>query len=219
MDRKYWIERWTHGQIGFHQPEYNRFLVRHWPELGLAPGGKAFLPMCGKTQDLRWLAEQGYDVLGVEFSPIAIEAFFADCGVDFERKSGTNLPCYSSGCTHIYCGDFFELTADELAGTTGVFDRAALVALPPAMRARYADHLLRIIPANAEILLVTCEFDQNLVAGPPFAVYDDEVEALYGERCRITPLACEVTENVPPHFEVQGVSCLGERAYRIQKIA
>jgi thiopurine S-methyltransferase len=218
MDRKYWLERWTRNQIGFHQPEYNRFLVRHWPTLGLPPGATTFLPMCGKSRDLYWLAEHGYGVVGVEFSPIAIESFFEEASLPFERMPGPNLPCYAGGNTRIYCGDFFELTARELADTTGVFDRAALVALPASTRGRYADHLLRVIPEGAEILLVTCEYDQNLVAGPPFAVYDDEVEALYGERCSIDTLECEVTGTVPPHFEAQGVTRLGERVYRLQKV-
>jgi thiopurine S-methyltransferase len=218
MDRKYWIERWIQNQIGFHQPEYNAWLVKYWPELGLTPGADVFLPMCGKSLDLRWLAEQGFGVVGVDFSRIAIESFFAEASEPYELMGGPNLPCYCGDRTRIYCGDFFELTAKEVAGTAAVFDRAALVALPFTMRRRYADHLLRIIPEGASVLLVTTEYDQNLVAGPPFAVHDDEIEALYGERCHITPLDSGTTEALPPHFQAQGVQSIAERVFLLQKV-
>jgi thiopurine S-methyltransferase len=219
MDRKYWLERWIHNQIGFHQPEQNPWLVKHWPALELGPGSTAFVPMCGKSLDLRWIADQGCRVVGVDFARIAIEAFFEEAAESFAVVPGPNLPCYRGERVEIYCGDFFELTAQEVAETSGVFDRAALVALPPPMRRRYADHLLRIIPEGTRLLLVTCEYDQRLVAGPPFPVFSDEVEELYGERCRISVLEGGATQVVPAHFQAQGVTCMGERVYHLQKIA
>jgi thiopurine S-methyltransferase len=219
MDRKYWLERWIHDQIGFHQPDHNPWLVKYWPALDLAPGSTVFVPMCGKSLDLRWVAEQGCRVVGVDFARIAIEAFFEESSEPYELVPGPNLPCYRGERVEIYCGDFFELTAHEVAETNGVFDRAALVALPPPMRPRYADHLLRIIPEGARTLLVTCEYDDRLVAGPPFTVFSDEVERLYGERCRIAVLEGGATESVPPHFQAQGVTCMGERVYHLEKVA
>ncbi len=217
MDRKFWLQRWADNQIGFHQPAYNPWLLKYWPSLGIAPDSVAFLPLCGKTLDLRWLAEQGHDVVGIELSHIAIEAFFAEAGESFNVDGRPDLPCYQGRSARIYCGDFFELTAEDLHGVRAVFDRAALVALPPELRRRYADHLLRVLPADVRILLVTFEYDQKLVAGPPFSVHDDEIEALYGERCDIELLDCGCTTNVPPHFETHGVTTFAERVYRLIK--
>ena len=45
-------------------------------------------------------------------------------------------------------GDFFALTAADLAGVAGVYDRAALVALPPKMREDYVRLLAELLPAR-----------------------------------------------------------------------
>jgi thiopurine S-methyltransferase len=219
MDRKYWLQWWAQNRPGLHQAEYNRWLLAHWPTLGIAPGAQAFLPMCGKSRDLHWLVENGYTATGIDFSPLAIESYFEECGEPYELQPGPNLPCYEGARTRIYCGDFFDLTARELADTAAVFDRAALVVLAAADRRRYVDHLLRVVPDGTWILLVTCEYDQNLAAGPPFAVHVDEVHALYGERCDIELLETGVADTLPPHFAGHGVTSAAEQVWRIRKTA
>ncbi len=218
MDPKFWLDRWRQNQIGFHQAQYNARLVRHWPALKLPASARVFVPLCGKSLDMRWLRQQGHSVVGIELAHVAIEAFFADAEEPYELEAvGANLQLYSGDDIRIFCGDVFELTARELAGVSAVFDRGALVALPPDLRRRFVDHLLRILPVNTEILLLTLEYDQNLVAGPPHAVHPDEVHALYAERCRIERLETQTTDQVPPHFLAQGVKLVGESAYRIRK--
>ncbi|NJN52315.1 MAG: thiopurine S-methyltransferase [Gammaproteobacteria bacterium] len=217
MDTKFWLERWRQNQIGFHQPQFNKRLIRHWPALQLDAHDRVFVPLCGKSLDMRWLRQQGHSVVGVELSPMAVEAFFAEGDESYEVEKLGALRLYHSDDIRIYCGDVFELTARELAGVSAVFDRGALVALPPDPRRRFVDHLLRILPIDAQILLLTVEYDQNLVAGPPHAVHPDEVHALYAERCRIERLETQISDEAPPHFQAQGVRRVGESAYRIIK--
>jgi len=78
MEPEFWHQRWASNQIGFHEGQVNAYLARHYPQLGLAPGETVFVPLCGKSVDLRWLADQGAHVIGVELSPIAVESFFAE---------------------------------------------------------------------------------------------------------------------------------------------
>ena len=217
MDAKFWLERWSRNQIGFHQPQYNRWMVDFWPKLGVPPGAGVFVPMCGKSLDMRWLAGQGHPVCGIELSDIAIKTYFDEAHESYETVVDDALIHYQGPTTEILCGDFFELTARHLTGVRGVFDRGALVAMPPAVRRRYADHLQRVLPDGVQILLITLEYDQKLVAGPPFSVLPEEVESLYGERCHIETLESEMTEEVPPHFQAQGVRRAVETVYRLFK--
>jgi thiopurine S-methyltransferase len=218
MERGFWLERWRNNLIGFHQPDHNPLLVSNWSALEVPAGAGVFVPLCGKSLDMRWLSSQGHPVHGIELSSIAVKAFFEDAGEAYQVSQHGAFECYQGDEIEILCGDFFELTAAELKNAGGVYDRGALVAMSPEDRSRYVDHLLRVIPEGTRILLITLEYDQNLVSGPPFSVHPDEVGRLYGERCVITPLSSRVTEVVPPHFQEQGVARAAESIYRIAKV-
>jgi len=78
---KQWLERWEVGRTGWHEAEGNSKLKEHWR----ATGRRVLVPMCGKSADMKWLADQGNQVFGVELSHLAIEAFFAEQGLDYEE--------------------------------------------------------------------------------------------------------------------------------------
>ena len=235
MKPKFWLERWQKNQIGFHQAEHNKLLLEFWPQLGLTPGTRVFVPLCGKSLDMCWLQHAGHPVTGVEVVQMAIETFFAEAHLTPDTEVVDRFKRYRV-CSHgtqtaqapkstqlppidIYHGDFFDLTAPQLEGVGAVFDRGALVTLPADMRFRYVDHLLRIVPDDTRILLLTFEYDQNLVAGPPHSVIPEEVEALFGPRCEVRMLDSIVTELLPPHFAEQGVNKAAETVYCITKNA
>ena len=216
MKPRFWLERWQNDQIGFHQADYNPVLLEFWPSLHLTSGAKVFVPLCGKSLDMRWLESQGYEIVGVEIARQAIDHYFHDES-EVRSKAVDRFTSYHGHHTEILQGDFFDLMTPLLSGVEAVFDRAALVALPPDMRVRYADHMLRIIPDGAKILLITLEYDQGLVDGPPHAVDAQEVEGLYGRRCDVALLDAFITTALPPHFEKQGVREAIERVYKITK--
>jgi thiopurine S-methyltransferase len=81
MEPDFWFERWQRGEIGWHGAEFNRHLLDYWPLLGLPAGTRTFVPLCGKSLDLLWLAGRGERVLGVELSQLAVESFFAEQGL------------------------------------------------------------------------------------------------------------------------------------------
>lgn len=138
MDARFWLECWERQEIGFHQRNINAQLRRFWPELGLTRGDAVFVPLCGKSSDMIWLHARGHPVLGVELSPVAVAAFFAENGLAPRRARQGKLDVADSGGIRILRGDFFDLTAADLAGIAAVYDRAALIAMPSAMRERYA---------------------------------------------------------------------------------
>lgn len=74
-----------------------------------------------------------------------------------------------------------------LGKVDAIYDRAALVALPFEMRVRYAAHL-REITNTAPQLLVTFDYDQQKLDGPPFSVISNEVEQHYIDHYSLTLL-------------------------------
>lgn len=217
MEREFWLERWRSNQLGWHLPDTNPALARYWEDLGITRGAAVFVPLCGKSVDMRYLESQGHPVVGVELSADAISAYFEEGGETFESTEGFYLTRCEGPHSTLYCGDFFDVSAGDILGVRAVYDRGALVALPEKMREKYADHLLRIVPEHAHILLLALEYDQRLVSGPPHAVTGEEIERLYSPRCRVTCLDRIATDRVPPHFAAAGVEKAMETVYHIVK--
>ncbi|MBA6118392.1 thiopurine S-methyltransferase [Pseudomonas sp. NC26] len=215
MEPAFWHRKWADNQIGFHQAQPSPYLQRHWPALGLAAGSRVLVPLCGKSLDLAWLAAQGHRVLGIELSPRAVEAFFTEHGLDAQVSRQGAFEVWRSGDVQVWCGDFFALRAEDIADCAGLYDRAAMIALPPVMRERYLALLSRALPVGAKGLLVTLDYDQKLLAGPPFSVGDDEVrQGLAGWSLQ----ALETNELIgeSPKFQQAGLTSLLERVYRVQ---
>ena len=156
MKAEFWRERWRSGATGWHQAEVNSALVQHWPSLNLPPNCLVFVPLCGKSLDMVWLRQAGHRVIGVELVEDAVRSFFEERGASFKMvNTPNNLPRFSGGGIHIYCGDYLQLSAAHLEDAPGAFDRGALIALPSAQRAVYADHMQRILPEGTQVLLLT----------------------------------------------------------------
>jgi|WetSurMetagenome_2_1015567.scaffolds.fasta_scaffold03315_5 thiopurine S-methyltransferase len=213
MKKEFWLERWERAEIGFHQNEINPYLRQYWKELPASGGGEVFVPLCGKSQDMVWLRQQGCKVFGVELSAIAVQDFFRENGQSpAHATSGKFESCEADGI-RILCGDFFDLGKKDLAKVSAVYDRASLVALPPDMRERYARHLVDILPPATQILLITFDYPQVEMQGPPFAVSVKEVEALYSKYADIRLLAQADALPQNPRFKQRGVSRMEESIF------
>lgn len=217
MNPDFWRERWQRNEIGFHRPDINSWLVRHADALGVAPGRRVFVPLCGKTLDLGWLAARGCAVTGVELSELAVAAYFAEAGTRPQRATTGRLEAWTAGAVRLLCGDFFALDRATLGGIDAVFDRAALVALPPAMRADYARHLATLLDAGTRVLLVTFDYDQSRMAGPPFCVPADEVRTLFAHAFDIVALGDEDILAGEPRFRARGLDRLHEQGWLLTR--
>ena len=215
MQPEFWHKRWQSNQIGFHLPEVNPYLQRFWPQLALEEGARVLVPLCGKSLDLMWLAHQGHEVLGIELSEKAVEDFFSEHHFDPYVSEQGPFKVYRAGSIELWCGDFFELTAGDVADCIALYDRAALIALPPAMRELYAAHLNRILPKEALGLVITLDYDQTQKDGPPFAVLDDEVQRLFGASWSLKILEDQDVLGESWKFIESGVTRLEERVYRV----
>lgn len=193
MEHDFWHQRWARGEIGFHEGQVNAYLVAHFDKLGLAAGARVFLPLCGKTRDIAWLLSQDMRVAGAELSPVAVKALFEELGVEPRIEELGTLQRYSADDIDIFVGDIFELSAEQLGHVDAVYDRAALVALPPGAREAYATHLPPLTGAAPQ-LLIAFDYDQAQLDGPPFSVPAEEIDALYGRRYAATPIARHAVE-------------------------
>ena len=178
MNPEFWHKKWADREIGFHLSEANPSLVKHFGELKLPKNAHVFVPLCGKTLDIAWLLSMGCRVSGIELSEIAIKELFEELNISPNRSTNGSLTLYQTGNLSIYQGDLFALTKAQLESVDAIYDRAALVALPQDMRSRYTQHLVSITDAAAQ-LLISFEYDQSLMSGPPFSVTQHEIQQHY----------------------------------------
>ncbi|MDX2259948.1 MAG: thiopurine S-methyltransferase [Hyphomicrobiaceae bacterium] len=188
MEPAFWHERWLKGDIGFHQSRHHPALERFWALTGAQPGARVFVPLCGKSLDMHWLGAAGHAIVGVELSAIAIRDFFTEARLPARVDTLEPFDIAIAGPYEIWCGDLFELPSRALAGIAAVYDRASLIALPPDMRARYARWLADHLAPATRVLLVTLDYDQREMSGPPFSVPPAEVAALFGAAFHIEEL-------------------------------
>lgn len=214
MDPEFWHKRWSTNQIGFHLPQVTPYLQRFWTQLGLPRGARVLVPLCGKSLDLLWLAEQGCSVLGVELSEKAVTDFFHEQQLEPSVSEEGAFKVFRAGDIEIRCGDFFALTSADVADCANLYDRAALIALPAPMRERYAAHLQSIMP-DCVGLLITLDYNQDDMPGPPFSVGHDEVQRLLGAAWQLQVLHEQDVLGESWKFLQAGVKRLDERVYLV----
>jgi thiopurine S-methyltransferase len=213
MQPEFWHERWSQGHIGFHQPATERFLGEYWTQATAARRGHVFVPLCGKSLDLLWLRDRGYHVTGVELSDIAVQAFFLENGIAARRRVTPAFDVYEAANLELLRGDFFDLTAARLDPVAAVYDRAALISWSPELRAPYVEHMTALTPAGATTLLITLEYRQAKMPGPPFSVDRHEVVRLYSRDHEVQELARRDILAIEPRMQARGVSELVEVCY------
>ncbi len=216
---KFWKERWQKSETGFHQEEINKNLTTWWQKIQIPPDAQVFVPLCGKSNDMLWLLEQGYKVLGVELSNKAVEEFFTENQLEpeiTEKNTGKEpFKCYRFSDLTILCGDFFSLTSADLRFVSAVYDRASLIALPAELRQQYSVHLKEILSKNAQTLLITLEYPQEEMNGPPFSVSAQEINDLYASKYQIEKLNEQRILEENDRFKKKGLTSLSERVYRL----
>jgi thiopurine S-methyltransferase len=215
MESEFWKNRWKKNETGWHQKEAEPALVQFFSSL--TQRGRVLVPLCGKSLDMLWLATHGYEVVGVELSDLACTAFFHENQISFTQSRKGNFNLFQGGGISIWNGDFFELSSDQLGKLDAVYDRAALIALPPEMRKKYAKHLGDLIQKSAsqadfQFLQITLHRTPHQDGGPPFSVTPGEIESLYGEKLNIRLIsreAVDLGDDSPTQVE--------ESVYQLQK--
>jgi thiopurine S-methyltransferase len=210
MQPDFWLERWQDGRIGFHRDGPNPRLIEHAAVLSNAI--RVLVPLCGKSHDLEWLVAHGFEVTGVELSELAAQAFFAERGLVPSVRAQQKFVVYEHGNLAIWVGDFFATTSNELGLFDAVYDRAALIALPPELRIEYAAHLQTLLAPQAKLLLVTLHTDAP--GGPPFSVPPQEVLNLYRSAQIKALTSVDARADFPGPVE-RGASFVHENVYAV----
>ncbi|MAX32444.1 MAG: thiopurine S-methyltransferase [Halomonadaceae bacterium] len=218
MEQAFWQERWQNDQLGFHLPFVHPILTRFVGGFDLPAGARVFLPLCGKTLDIGWLLDQGYRVVGAELSEHAVSQLFAELGVEPQIEAWKGGRRYCHGALTVYQGDIFALEPADLEAVALVYDRAALVALPAAMRQAYVAQL-RALSGDAPQLLISFEYDPQEMDGPPFPVLPDEIERLYRASHTLTELSRKDVIANQQRFREAGVTRFVEVAWRLTPTA
>ncbi len=208
MEPKFWIERWEENRIGFHEDVFHPMLCKYWDTLSIDLSVPVFVPLCGKSRDLVWLRNRGHEVVGVELSEVAAQAFFKENNISAERHQDGPFVCLRGAGYTFFIGDFFDLTPDFINPISSVYDRAALIALPSEMRRNYVQHLKTLCSSEALGLLVTVSYQADQVSPPPFLVEPEEIKSLYNPWCKLNLLGISETK-------VKGAAGC-ESGYRLQ---
>jgi thiopurine S-methyltransferase len=224
VEREFWLEKWQAAKPGFHQEKVNSRLKKYWdmieqalksnPELD---GGTTFVPLCGSTIDMHWLTENGFDVLGVEFSEVACRKYFTDNELEFEESNNSSFRVFKGAGIELWQGDFFALQAQDLSNAGAVYDRASLIALPPAMRQRYAQHLSGLLRPRCPVLLISMNYDESKMKGPPFSVDETEVRQLFEEKFSVELIAESSGPDIVGNLANRGLDTLTEKVYVLKR--
>ena len=216
MQSEFWHERWENQQIGFHLEEVNSILLKYWPAMEATPGQRVLVPLCGKTLDIIWLLKQGYAVVGIELSELALDELAdtirSELQFDIQKTREQHGVVYRGDNLLLIAGDFFAVTAEEIGSIDAVYDRAALVALPASMRSDYCQHLQAISP-TAKQLLVSFSYDQNAMSGPPFAVWPSEVAQHYDAGYDVALQEQREIIQQEPRFKERGLQSFVQDVY------
>jgi thiopurine S-methyltransferase len=216
MNKEYWHQKWQSKDIGFNQIQPNNLMQRYFSSLKPTSGSHVFVPLCGQSVDMIWLAQQGYQVIGVELSQIACDAFFKENKLHVTITEANDFVLYKSDAITLFCGDFFKINRTILGKIDTVYDRAALIALPRDVRKSYAEHLVKLMTPTSTMLLITTMYNQSEMQGPPFSVDENEVATLYDAHFNIHQVYKKVFD-IPPHLQTKGLLQAMEQVYLLTK--
>ena len=164
-DAEHWEQRYREGNIPWDSGQPSSELIRVLAEEHIQPC-RAIELGCGTGTNSIWLAQQGFEVTGVDITSLAIasaekKAVAAGVSVRFVQGDVLNLPDL---------GPPFPFFFDR--GCYHVIRRAGAVA-------GYVDTLNRITAANAIGLVLTGNAREPHEPGPP-VVSDEEIRSELG---------------------------------------
>ncbi|MEW6991090.1 thiopurine S-methyltransferase [Colwelliaceae bacterium 6441] len=223
MKASFWHACWERNSLGFHQKSIHPFLSQYLlplitqsdciKEKDKVP--KVLVPLCGKSDDMVWLANY-FDVVGAELSEIACRDFFIEKGIEVNPEAIREFNKYSHQNIELWQGDFFKLMPQQFSSFAWIYDRAAIIALPKEMQKSYVDHLSSFIGAGTQLFLISLEFPQEELEGPPFAIMQTDIERLF-TAFNVQCIAEHALEDKTFAQRTFNVSYLTEKLYLIMR--
>ncbi|KAJ0003725.1 hypothetical protein NQD34_008823 [Periophthalmus magnuspinnatus] len=217
MTLEEWESMWQRGMTGFHQPTVYRLLQINIDKvLAGRTGVKFFFPLCGKAVDMKWLADMGHTVVGVEISEKAICEFFEESKMSYSEEPVPTIPGAkvfrnAEKTVSLYQCDIYCFSS-SLEGQFGaIWDRGAFVAINPKDRPKYAALMVSLMAPDCRFLLDTMLYNPERYSGPPFCVPNEQVHSLFESYCDIEPLQEE--DALTEDFKNWGMDYLIEKIH------
>ncbi|AWP21410.1 putative thiopurine S-methyltransferase [Scophthalmus maximus] len=214
-----WEERWHDDRIGFHQPDVHKLLENNIEKV-LAGRAEVsfFFPLCGKAVDMKWLADMGHSVVGVEISEKAIKQFFEESNLTYSEEPVAAIPgakVYKSSEKNItlYQCDLYNFSSSIHGQFGAIWDRGSLVAINPQDREKYASLIISLMAKDCRYLLDTLLYNAELHKGPPFLVPDEQVHSLFGSSCNIELL--QSVDALTDRYRGWGLDSLTENVHLV----
>lgn len=198
---KSWQDRWDTGNIRFHNPEVHAMLLKHFDKIcPSGDGGRIFVPLCGKTLDMKWLSEQNMFVVGLDGVRLSLEQFMSEQNLNFTTEK---IPELGEDCEvfktaddkfHLYRGDIMDFSASIEGTFDAVWDRGSLVALRREDVPQYVKVIKSLIKPGGRCLVEVFDYDVKIMEGadikppcppPPFPMYEAELKDLYEPEFRV----------------------------------
>lgn len=154
---------------------------------------------------------------GVELSDIAVRSFVVENGLSAECMEGDRFVSVEADGIRLLQGDIFQLQAVDLEGVKAVWDRAALVAFPEPMRQRYSRQMGQLLSPGTSVLLVTMDYPQAEMAGPPFSVTAGEVERLFSPVFEMELLAAQDVLQGNQRLREKGITRIEEQIWQLRR--
>lgn len=189
-----WHQDWDENRHG--RGQVKKFLVDHIEKMTEGRTGLRFLvPCCGQSIEMKWLADQGHEVVGIEGVEKACENFYKNENLKYDVSGIQGIPegklYKGESCkVQIYNTDIFKLNENILGQFDAIFDRGAFVIVNFEDRPRYAALMKSVAKSKCKILLAVQEYDwkERTIKGPPRPAFRNDVEELYGKWCTIKEL-------------------------------
>lgn len=215
-DHGFWEEKWQQGDIEFHKGDVNPVLLEHYAALDVEIGDQVLVPLCGKSLDMKWLLDQGYDVTGVELTEIAIKTFFEEQDLVYDCYEDSGFQVYEGDHLKLLQGDIFNLDINVTGECQAYYDRAALIALPAAVRQRYVDCIAAVLEPEAKGVVSVIDYQHADEIGPPFNISPEAFKKLY-KKFDVTLLAETPGGKPPKRLRDKGVDFVHEYVYQVTK--
>ncbi|XP_033730711.1 probable thiopurine S-methyltransferase [Pecten maximus] len=202
-----WLGCWEKKTSPWHHDDVHEAIEKHHEILmtSLTAKNKIFIPLCGKTVDIKWLADRGNEVVGLEASEIAVKELFTEQNIEYTSEDAPavkgKLYRSTDNKIKVYCCDLFLFSAEIESGFSGIWDRGSLVALSPADQKRYIELIKTLIHPGIGYLLEIPDRDPN--NGPPFFISLENLQEGFGPNCSVTKL-CAV-EKLPPTADIKSM--------------
>jgi thiopurine S-methyltransferase len=184
-----------------------------WERRSLKSPARVLVPLCGNSPDLHWLAEQGHSVIGIDVSAKALQQVMQEQSAKFSKDSSHGFTIYRSERMELWEGDFLKLPISKIPALDLIYDKAAIVALPPDMRADFAQKVLQLCNQGTQMLVQAFEYEQHEMSGPPFSVDTDEINSHYNHRFSIDLMHEQSKLEDMGKFQQRGLS-----SYFIEKV-